>query len=273
MQTPNINNQTSLPKLRWDIWDLLLITSAILIVMTIASSLVILLVLAATGEMPPLADIRNGAIDSAALLGNTWAVVALASLNFFVVVLVVPIAMLIRGKLSWELLGFKQFKLWWLAILPVIFAVLYPLVNLVVTGLQTLLYGGLDSWQMELFLPEDFSWSLALVSVLVLGVLVPIGEEIMFRSILYRWLRDTWGVTVGVVVSALVFGSLHISVGTEHVYGVEFTVAIGVALIGAILALVYEYSGSVWTAILMHMAQNTLGVAVGFAALYFGWSF
>ncbi len=259
-------------ELRWDVWDLVSITAATLVVLTIASGLVLILVLLAMGDVESLSSIVDGTVDSDALLENTWIVIGLASLNFFAVVFVVPLVMWIRGKLSWDLLGFRRFSLWWLVLMPIIFAVLYPIVNLVVTGLQQLLYGGIDSWQMDMFLPEGFDWSLALTSVFVLGVLVPIGEEIIFRSMLYRWLRDKWGVTVGVIVSSIVFGSLHISTAGNHVYAIEFTVAIGVTLIGAVLALVYEYSGSIWTAILMHMAQNTIGVAAGFAALYFGLS-
>ena len=170
---------------RWDIWDLIMITAATLVILTLGQGLVMLVVLMASGNLPTLDALADGSFGFGTILENLWAVVAIASLNFFVVVLVVPIVLAIRGKLSWELLGFKRFPLWWFAIMPVAFFVLYPIVSLVVTQLQMLLYNRLDTWQTDLFVADEFSWPLVLASVFVLGVLVPVGEEIIFRSMLY----------------------------------------------------------------------------------------
>ncbi len=266
----SLATHTERPSLRWDVWDLLLISIATIFLVVIGNAAIMGVYLSVSGQMTNLPALMNGELDASVLLENSWVIAGIASLNFFSVVIAMPIAMLLRNKLSWDLLGFRRFSLWWLLILPVVFMTVYPTVNLVVSGLQMALYDGLDQWQMDMLLPDDFSWPSAIALIFSIGVLVPIGEELIFRSMLYRWLRDKWGTTVGVIVSSLVFGSLHLSIGANHVYNVEFTVAIGVTLIGVALALVYQFSGSVWTAILMHMAQNTLGISVGLYFIYSG---
>ena len=44
--------------------------------------------------------------------------------------------------------------------------------------------------------------------LVTVGLLVPLAEEVIFRGVLYSWLRR-WGVALAVVVSALVFGLFH----------------------------------------------------------------
>lgn len=82
---------------------------------------------------------------------------------------------------------------------------------------------------------------------LFVGLLVPLAEEVLFRGILYSWLRR-WGVPVAVAVSALVFGAFH---------GLNFML-FGAAAIGVINALLYEKSGSLWPAIVAHAVNNAL---------------
>jgi membrane protease YdiL (CAAX protease family) len=82
--------------------------------------------------------------------------------------------------------------------------------------------------------------------LLLLGALVaPLAEELLFRGILYTWLRR-WGVAVAVGVSAIVFGLFH---------GVSVVLP-AAALLGVLTALIYEKSGSVWPAVMVHVANN-----------------
>lgn len=79
------------------------------------------------------------------------------------------------------------------------------------------------------------------------GLLVPIGEELLFRGLLYGWLRR-WGVPLAVVGSALVFGVFH-----------GFNVVLPAAVVlGVLLAAVRERSGSIWPAVVGHAANNIL---------------
>jgi uncharacterized protein len=47
------------------------------------------------------------------------------------------------------------------------------------------------------------------LSLLLLAVLAPIVEELVFRGLLYGWVAGRWGGTAGLVVSSLVFAAAH----------------------------------------------------------------
>lgn len=85
------------------------------------------------------------------------------------------------------------------------------------------------------------------LTLLVAGLVVPFGEELLFRGVLYTWLRR-WGVVVAMVVSALIFG-------LNHGINVVFPAT---AILGLLLALAYERSGSIWPGVVGHVLYNLL---------------
>jgi len=48
-----------------------------------------------------------------------------------------------------------------------------------------------------------------ILSLLLLSVLAPIVEELVFRGLLYGWIAGRWGGTAGLVVSSLAFAAAH----------------------------------------------------------------
>jgi hypothetical protein len=48
-----------------------------------------------------------------------------------------------------------------------------------------------------------------ILSLLLLSVLAPIVEELVFRGLLYGWVTGRWGSTAGLVVSSLAFALAH----------------------------------------------------------------
>jgi len=94
------------------------------------------------------------------------------------------------------------------------------------------------------------------VLMLALGVvLIPIGEELIFRGVIFGWMRR-WPLPVAVIVSALVFAVM-------HGFSVVFPVAV---VLGIVTAMIYHHSGSIWPAVMLHAVNN--GIAFG-AALVF----
>lgn len=90
------------------------------------------------------------------------------------------------------------------------------------------------------------------------GVLSALANELLFRGILYTYLRR-WGVGVALFVSAVVFGLLLSG----------FSVSLlAFASVGAVLTLVYERSGSLWPAISCAIVINTLGTFFGGLTLF-----
>ncbi len=90
---------------------------------------------------------------------------------------------------------------------------------------------------------------------LLLGAVVaPVAEEVFFRGFLYAGLRGRWGLGWGLAVSALIFGLAHLMPG----------VLVPIALLGVVLAWLYEVTGSLWPSILLHMAINGLALVAAY---------
>lgn len=98
----------------------------------------------------------------------------------------------------------------------------------------------------------DESTALAIVTgIFVVGIAPPI-EEFFFRGFLYQALRNRVGVWGGAALSGFLFGAIH--------FKLEFLVPL--AMLGAILALLFEKTGSLWPCILVHMTNNAIAYAV-----------
>lgn len=94
-----------------------------------------------------------------------------------------------------------------------------------------------------------------LVAFIVLVVLTPFFEEVLFRGFLYgrlRQVRAPWWVPA-VVVSVL-FGLAHW----------QWNVGIDVFCLSMVACALREVTGSIWAGILLHMAKNMLAYLVMF---------
>ncbi len=110
--------------------------------------------------------------------------------------------------------------------------------------------------------PAYFTWKNQL-SAFTLFLAVAVGEEILFRGILFRWIDERWGLFPALVVSAIVFGAVHI---TESGASVWSSIAIAIEA-GLLLGAAYKWSGTLWLPIGIHWAWNyvqgnVFGIAV-----------
>ena len=112
----------------------------------------------------------------------------------------------------------------------------------------------------EMLAPAGFTWLGFALMLLVAGLFAPFCEEVLFRGLLFGWLRQHMRPWLAALVSALPFGLLHIE--PQHV--VYATAA------GFLLALVYQRSGSLWSSVAAHMAINLLAVSEVYIALAMG---
>lgn len=99
--------------------------------------------------------------------------------------------------------------------------------------------------------------------------LVACGEEVMFRGVLFRIIDKKWGMTAALVVSAVLFGGLHIFNEDATVWS---SVAIAVEA-GLMLGVAYKCSGTLWLPIGIHWIWNLMeGPVLGFAVSGIGGS-
>ena len=92
------------------------------------------------------------------------------------------------------------------------------------------------------------------------GAIVPFAEELFFRGFVYGWLRQRMSIWPAALVSGLGFAVLH---------GVWWLIP-ALLLLGVILALVYERSGSIWAAVITHGLFNSFTTLLYYLALAIG---
>lgn len=95
-----------------------------------------------------------------------------------------------------------------------------------------------------------------LAFALLVAVLAPIAEEIFFRGMVYRSLRNGAGVLPAALISGVFFGALHIDAGTTE----RLLQVVPLAVFGVMLALLYEWSGTLYASIAAHATNNSIAV-------------
>jgi membrane protease YdiL (CAAX protease family) len=92
----------------------------------------------------------------------------------------------------------------------------------------------------------------ALVSVaLLVTVVAPIAEELLFRGYIFGALRRWRGVWPGAIITGLLFGAVH--GGSSHA---EFLLPL--AVLGTALCIIYAKSGSLYPCIGLHCLNNSV---------------
>jgi CAAX protease family protein len=111
-------------------------------------------------------------------------------------------------------------------------------------------------------LSADIDLPFKALAVLILLVVAPVAEELFFRGVLYRSVRDRYGVLAGLLISSLMFGAVHYvpAPAADALYLQSAMVFTGLAL-GAI----YEWRGNLVASIAAHAAFNTIGIIAIFS--------
>ena len=90
--------------------------------------------------------------------------------------------------------------------------------------------------------------------ILLIVILAPLSEEVCFRGMLFGGFRTRFNLPVAAIGAGLVFGALHYSTG--------ITAVPQLIVLGAIFAVVYEKSESIWPAIIFHLINNAYALAI-----------
>lgn len=107
------------------------------------------------------------------------------------------------------------------------------------------LFDGTDLWPQQFDSLKAYLHTIFVVLLLVL--IAPVFEEIVFRGIfMTRWVVK-WGYKRGIILSSILFGVLHPGV-------------MGPSVMGIILCLLYIRTKSLWVSVLFHMINNSIVV-------------
>jgi len=188
-------------------------------------------------------------------------IIALTSLEVFAILISVYIFGLLRNDLHWMDVGFVPSTFRWLAWAAITALIFIPIIGLIALAIQVALGLPTENPQLEFLVPKDISWFGGLVMVILGGLLVPIAEEVLFRGVLYRWMRQFSSPWVAIPISSALFGLLH---GDIAVAGATF-------VMGIILAWFYERSHSLWPSIVIHAVNNGFKLALLYGLLAAGY--
>lgn len=195
--------------------------------------------------------------DLATLASTTAAAVAIVG---------VLVAWLSTSHPTWRrVVGFPEPGRWWAEIRSSIGfgLLLYPGMVFGVGLLLSLLLSGVSGEQAAApeQVPSGLSAVGAIVTTLYALVIAPIHEELFFRGVLFRAVRDRWGLGRGLIVSGLAFSLIHYLDAPWQ----DTLLLMGVMLFnGMALAWWYERRGTVVAPMVAHMVFNVIGLTLIF---------
>lgn len=111
-------------------------------------------------------------------------------------------------------------------------------------------------------IPGHLSTNAKALTVFLALVLAPITEELFFRGILYRGVRDRHGVALGMIVSSVLFGATHL---VQAPWRDALFLQTLMVFTGLGLATIYERRGNLVADIAAHTAFNVIGIVFIFA--------
>lgn len=91
------------------------------------------------------------------------------------------------------------------------------------------------------------------LAFITLVIIAPFAEEALFRGYLYGKLRRFAPVWLTILVTSLLFASLHLP-GEQ----IQWAVGVDVFALSLVLCTLREVSGSIWAGVLLHMMKNGL---------------
>jgi membrane protease YdiL (CAAX protease family)/uncharacterized RDD family membrane protein YckC len=170
--------------------------------------------------------------------------------------LVVLLFVKVRRHASLAALGLRRVQWrWLLAALP--FASVALVVTSISGRLSESLFPNTPANQcMSIRSAYDGAPWLAIVGV---AAIAPVVEEIVFRGMVFGWLRGRTPLAWAVVISAALFA-------LEHIGFLQLTLFLPIFAMGVVLALLYHHARSIWPSVLVHATFNLVGLLVLFTS-------
>lgn len=169
-------------------------------------------------------------------------------------ILLIPVVYFLKkGLVNYQDLKLKKFKLFQAIGLITLGFIAFFLLNHVIISISEAFniaipgYGTQDQ-RLPLFGNDSLSLPIAFV---ILVILAPIIEELLFRGLIYTKLRANYGASSTIIVSSIIFAGFHL----------ELQIFLPLFILGCIIGYIYEKSDSLWVPILFHLINNGLAFA------------
>ncbi|HEY0737725.1 MAG TPA: CPBP family intramembrane glutamic endopeptidase [Herpetosiphonaceae bacterium] len=229
--------------IRWTLRDLIMVG---LLTTALAAALLLAILLPSALGVDLIRDLLRSRPLAATM--------AIGGLGYLIAVIATYMIIVRRKRGSWREIGFRAPPLVALLLTPAIFFVQLILLALVNAILQSII-GTFENPQVDALTdPAGFSWLNFGLVFLVGAIIAPIVEEMLFRGLLYQWLRNHTGAVGAILLSGAIFSVV-------HVYPV---ILLPLFVVGVVLAAVFEWTRSLWITITLHFFQNALAISVLF---------
>lgn len=119
----------------------------------------------------------------------------------------------------------------------------------------TIVLGLLPEKWMESY-QQSSSWTsddVGIMTILLTVVMAPLAEEWIMRGLVYDRMKKGMPIIAAMIISSLLFGVLH-----KHPVWIAYA-----AVLGMVLAWVFERTKSLYAAILLHFSYNSCGMLLG----------
>lgn len=168
------------------------------------------------------------------------------------------------------IIAFPLFKESWQKMLPVrkmmknvlFLCITVYIVNIVFSLIASILSGSTTSINQEGL--DQSMKTIPMLTAFITIVYAPIVEETLFRGVFFRCLRGRFNFLISMLVSGLMFGSIHILSSVLAGNFMDAWYLLTYAGIGFILCIAYEQNNSIYPSILLHFMVNFLGTIAMF---------
>lgn len=159
-----------------------------------------------------------------------------------------------KHKLSWRDFGFRPLTKK-STVQLIIWSMIGFVLNAAALSVTALIWSG-ESSKADTIESSGF-----LLSLLMVAVIAPIVEEVVFRGVIYKYFRVKFGFLVGIILNGILFGLDHAP---------SWELVFNAAVMGAFFAYVYERSGTLWTPIIIHGLTNAAVTILFFITIGLG---
>ncbi len=167
-----------------------------------------------------------------------------------------------RKKITWDQLGLSLHRWRWafLVLAILISAVLNPIRAGLAILVQMLFGGGMAGLQERstILLGGGFTWPAFILTLIGVGILAPISEELYFRGLLFNWFEEHMPFWPSVLISAALFGLGHFD---------TIGVVVAAFIMGIVNAWVYARTRSLWMPIAIHAVTNSSAIILLFVSM------
>lgn len=239
-------------KRRW--WALLYVPAWVVLSFEAAQAVTYVVVQLLVALHVPLASVNEAVLQT------------LLSVLIYAVSLVIAIGIplkLRKIRTTRKDLGFNRLPNWMDIVLAPAAFVVYALISAILLWVISQLLPTVNWNQAQQVgftsLHMRYEYILAFVTLVVLA---PIAEETLFRGYLFGKLKKKVPVWLTILVTSLVFGALHLGIGTTT--SLQWNVALDTFSLSIVLCSLRLVTGNIWAGVLLHMIKNGIAYYVLF---------